>query len=147
MCNPDPIMQPPFLRFKCLTFAAMVLCTLATQITIPSAIAAPPQELRYNVDYQCGGETIMVGHCRKDSDEPGYPPTKPEDDFCQLYYPSRPKRGGIMAMGIELRRDVIKMLTACGARNGSSDGSRSASGRRMSGSSFCASGCSTSQLR
>lgn len=108
-------MPPRVLRFSMLWFAAFVLSAPVSPVTVPIVFAAPPQDLRYNVDYQCGGETIMVGHCRKDSDEPGYPPTKPEDDFCQLYYPSRPKRGGIMAMGIELRRDVIKILTACGA--------------------------------
>jgi hypothetical protein len=42
-------------------------------------------------------------------------PTKPEDDFCQLYYPDRPKRGGFDAMGMELRGDLIRILEACGA--------------------------------
>jgi hypothetical protein len=71
--------------------------------------------LRYNYGYACNGERIVVGHCRRDSDMPGVAPTTPEDDFCQLYYPDRPKRGGFDAMGMELRGDLIKILKACGA--------------------------------
>jgi tetratricopeptide (TPR) repeat protein len=71
--------------------------------------------IRYNFEYKCGGETIVIGHCRKDSDMAGYPPTQPADDYCQVYYPDRPKRGGFTAMGTELRGDIIKQLQTCGA--------------------------------
>ena len=71
--------------------------------------------LRYNYGYSCNGERIVVGHCRRDSDMPGGAPTKPDDDYCQLYYPDRPKRGGFDAMGVELRGDLIRILEACGA--------------------------------
>jgi hypothetical protein len=57
----------------------------------------------------------MVTHCRKDSDMAGVPPTQPADDYCQVYYPDRPKRNGFTAMATELRGDLIKKLQACGA--------------------------------
>jgi hypothetical protein len=43
------------------------------------------------------------------------PRTLPQDDFCQVYYPDRPKRGGFEAMGVVLRGDIMKTLAACGA--------------------------------
>lgn len=73
------------------------------------------QTLRYNYIYSCNKERIVVDHCRKDSDQPGFAPTKPENDYCQVYYPDRPKSGGFDAMGVVLRGDLIKTLQACGA--------------------------------
>ena len=55
----------------------------------------------------------MVTRCRKDSDQPGFPPTQPNQDYCQVSYPDRPKRGGFEASGIELRGDLIKKLQEC----------------------------------
>jgi tetratricopeptide (TPR) repeat protein len=81
-------------------------------------LATPPQTIRYNFEYKCDGETIVIGHCRKDSDQLGFPPTRPEDDYCQIYYPDRPKRGGFTAMGTELRSDMVRKLQACGALGG-----------------------------
>jgi hypothetical protein len=80
----------------------------------PATARAKPT-LRYNYAYACGAEHIIVGHCRHDSDMPGYAPTTPEGDYCQLYYPDRPKHGGFDAMGTVLRRDVMRTLDACGA--------------------------------
>jgi hypothetical protein len=42
--------------------------------------------LQYRFDYHCKGERIVVDHCRHDSDQPGFAPTKPEDDYCQVYF-------------------------------------------------------------
>ena len=69
--------------------------------------------LEYNVYYLCKGERVMVTRCRKDSDQPGFPPTQPNQDYCQVIYPDRPKRGGFEAMGQELRGDLIKKLQEC----------------------------------
>ena len=33
----------------------------------------------------------LVTRCRKDSDQPGFPPTQPNQDYCQVYYPDRPQ--------------------------------------------------------
>ena len=55
-------------------------------------------------------ERVMVTRCRKDSDQPGLPPTKPEQDYCQVSYPDRPKRGGFEASGVELRGYLIKCV-------------------------------------
>src|SRR5215472_865322 len=73
------------------------------------------QPLRYNFQYACGGETVEVGHCSADSDQPGLPRTRPEDNYCLLYYPDRPKRGGFTVQVVELRSEVEKKLRACGA--------------------------------
>jgi len=73
------------------------------------------QELRYNVKYECNGETIVVGHCRADDDQPGMPRTQPSADYCMVYYPSRPKSGGFTVQKVELRSDVLRKLTACNA--------------------------------
>jgi tetratricopeptide (TPR) repeat protein len=73
----------------------------------PSASQSSPRAqmtLEYNVVYSCNGERMRISHCRKDSDRAGFPPTQPKDDFCQVYYPDRPKRGGFEAMAVELRK-------------------------------------------
>jgi len=72
-----------------------------------------PITLEYNVYYRCNGERVMVTRCRKDSDQPGFPPTQPNQDYCQVLYPDRPKRGGFDASGVELRGDLIKKLQEC----------------------------------
>jgi tetratricopeptide (TPR) repeat protein len=73
------------------------------------------QNLRYNTKYECNGETIVVGHCRSDDDRPGMARTQPSADYCMVYYPSRPKRGGSIVQEAELRADVLSKLTACNA--------------------------------
>lgn len=80
-----------------------------------SAYSQASQDIRYNFEYSCNKERIVVGHCRHDSDMAGYPRTKPEDDYCQVYYPDRPKMGGFEAFATVLRADIIKTLNACGA--------------------------------
>jgi tetratricopeptide (TPR) repeat protein len=89
------------------------LLLVIAQIT--AAHSASAQTFRYNVEYKCNGERIAVGHCRKDSDTPGFPATTPDQDYCSVYYPDRPKRGGFTVETVELRGDVIKKLQACGA--------------------------------
>ena len=80
-----------------------------------SAFSQADETLEYNHEYSCNKERIVVGHCRRDSDMPGFTPTRPEDDYCQVYYPDRPKTGGFEAMRVVLRADIIKTLSACGA--------------------------------
>jgi hypothetical protein len=100
---------------------------VARSQAIPAAgralrLAAAAPELRYDYPYLCNQEHVVIGHCRHDSDTPDMPPTTPQDDFCQVYYPDRPKRGGLEAMGTELRADLIKTLSACGAFGASAAG-------------------------
>ena len=76
---------------------------------------SPDAQLRYKVKYQCNGERIEVAYCRKDSDMPGYPPTPPEKNYCLVYYPDRPMRGGFTVQTTELRGEIEKKLEACGA--------------------------------
>ena len=97
------------------TRTRMVMVVLAAAPVGIAAVARAEPTLRYNHDYVCGQERIVVGYCRHDSDTPDMPRTTPENDYCQLYYPDRPKRGGIEAMGVVLRGDVIRMLQQCGA--------------------------------
>ena len=85
-------------------------------------IATPPvtqreQTLRYNFQYACNGERIVVNRCRKDSDQPGFPPTQANQDYCLVIYPDRPKQGGFTVQTTELRSDLITKLQACGALN------------------------------
>jgi tetratricopeptide (TPR) repeat protein len=80
------------------------------------AFAQPPDtQLRYKVDYQCNGERVQVSYCRKDSDMAGFPPTTPQQNYCLVYYPDRPKRGGFTVQTSELRGAIEKKLQACGA--------------------------------
>lgn len=91
---------------------------LPISVTQARASNAPPmvqQAIRYNFEYKCGGETVVISHCRIDDDRPGMPATRPEGNYCQVYYPDRPKRNGFTAMAAELRSDVVKKLQACGA--------------------------------
>jgi len=92
-------------------FLALVLFIL------PSAgsVSFSPQNLNYKTKYECNGETIVVDHCRSDDDRPGMPRTQPSADYCMVYYPSRPKRGGFTVQETELRSDVVSKLTACNA--------------------------------
>src|ERR1700690_577808 len=71
--------------------------------------------LRYKVNYQCNGETVQVSYCRHDSDDPSMPRTIPQNDYCLVYYPDRPKAGGFTVQKAELRGDVVRKLQACGA--------------------------------
>src|SRR5262249_10353800 len=81
----------------------------------------PDAQLRYKVYYQCNGEQVQIDHCRKDDDGKGFgPPTKPQENYCLVYYPDRPRRGGIMVQKAELYDDIVKMLQTCGALAGGS---------------------------
>lgn len=87
-----------------------------TPLLVVVAVAAQAEPtLRYNYEYPCNQERIVIGHCRRDSDQPGLPPTQPQDDFCQVYYPGRPKTNGFEAMSVVLRGDLVQTLEACGA--------------------------------
>ena len=84
-----------------------------------SSIHAFAQDgLQYKVNYHCGGERIEVAYCRHDSDMPGYPRTTPQNDYCLVYYPDRPMRGGFMVQESELRSEIVRKLQACGALAG-----------------------------
>ncbi len=87
----------------------------AISIFVPGACA---QRLQYNVPYKCNGERVVVSHCRKDSDMSGFPATTPNQDYCLVYYPDQPKRGGFTVQTAELRSEVIEKLQACGALAG-----------------------------
>lgn len=96
-------------------FLPMSLLLMSGSAETAHSVTGMQEDIRYNFEYKCGGERIVISHCRKDSDQPGFAPTQPEADYCQIYYPDRPKRGGFTAMGVELRGDMIKKLQACGA--------------------------------
>jgi hypothetical protein len=89
---------------------------------IPGAAAAQPA-LRYNYEYVCNNERVVVGHCRADSDIPGAIPTRPESDYCAVYYPDRPRKpDSSLIPDTVLRSKVISMLDACGAFGAASTG-------------------------
>jgi tetratricopeptide (TPR) repeat protein len=85
----------------------------STSHSTSSPSVKSPVSLEFNVNYSCGSERMMISRCRKDSDQPGFPPTTPDQDYCQVYYPDRPKRGGFDASAVELRAEVIKKLQTC----------------------------------
>jgi len=90
---------------------------------------SPDTQLRYRVYYQCNGERVLVDHCRKDDDGMGYgPPTKPQENYCLVYYPDQPKRGGFTVQKAELYDDIVKKLQACGALAASQTKGTSSSG-------------------
>jgi tetratricopeptide (TPR) repeat protein len=98
------------------TVRGLRLSLAAAAVLVGSNLSAQTTDgLRYNATYRCGGESVEVGHCRHDSDTPGYPATTPQDDYCSVYYPDRPKRGGFTFETVELRGEVIEKLQACGA--------------------------------
>lgn len=63
------------------------------------------QPLRYNHEYRCGGERVVVGHCRSNDDASN----------CQVYYPDRPFQNGVMVEPVEQRGAIIAKLSACAA--------------------------------
>jgi hypothetical protein len=93
--------------------------TVVTTVLSIRAVAqsGPDVQLHYKQYYQCGGERIQVDHCRHDDDGPGLQPTPPEKDYCQVYYPDRPKSGGFVVQTVELRSDIVKKLQTCGTQN------------------------------
>lgn len=83
--------------------------------SIPEAAAAQPT-LRYNYEYVCNNERVVIGHCRADSDLPGSIPTRPESDYCAVYYPDRARKPNASEIPESvLRSQLISMLDACGA--------------------------------
>jgi hypothetical protein len=96
-------------------FFALILAITVLILTTSGRAYFSVQELRYNTKYECNGEAIVVGHCRSDDDGPGMPRTQPSADYCMVYYPSRPKRGGFTVQEAELKSDVMRKLTACNA--------------------------------
>jgi tetratricopeptide (TPR) repeat protein len=80
-----------------------------------SALTVSGQEIQYNFEYTCGHEKVVVGHCRRDDDTPNFPRTADADNYCMVYYPERPKRGGFTVQEVELRGDIVKKLEACRA--------------------------------
>ena len=88
---------------------------------------APAQQtLRYNYEYVCNGDRVVVGHCRADSDIPGSIPTRPESDYCDVYHPDRPRKPNASEIpDTVLRSKVISMLDACGALGSKGSGSAS----------------------
>lgn len=104
--------------FAILALAGLLLTgrTANTEGAAPDPVSQ--QTIRYDYEYKCGGETIVIDYCRRDSDQPGMPATRPLDDYCQIYYPDRPKRNGFTAMGTGLYGDLVKQLQACGALDG-----------------------------
>ena len=91
---------------------------IITGLFLSTLLASAQDDLRYKKKYQCGGERIEVAYCRHDSDMPGYAPTTPQNDYCLVYYPDRPKRGGFTVQAAELRSAIILKLQACGALAG-----------------------------
>ena len=96
-------------------FFVLFLAVTALIFTSSGSAYFSTQNLRYNIKYECNGETILVGHCRSDDDGPGMARTQPSADYCMVYYPSRPKRGGFTVQEAELKSDVLRKLTACNA--------------------------------
>ncbi|MGH8213144.1 MAG: hypothetical protein ACREPP_07965, partial [Rhodanobacteraceae bacterium] len=99
---------------------ALVLLTVANiAASITGTAWAQGQQstdLRYNYEYACGSEHVVVGHCRKDSDIPGAIPTRPEENFCAVYHPDRPQKpNSTVIPDTMLYGKVIAMLDACGA--------------------------------
>jgi len=103
----------PFLLFL---LAIAVIITSSSPTTFTTGAKAQ-QQLQYRKRYTCNGDVLVVGYCRHDSDQPGFPRTTPEKDYCQVVYPDRPPQGGIQVTTVELLGDIVKKLQACGAFN------------------------------
>ena len=71
--------------------------------------------LQYNHEYICNGERVAIARCYNEQDDAG----------CQVDYPDRPLRNGLMVQTVEDRGDVIRKLQACVAPRAAS-GSRPA---------------------
>jgi Flp pilus assembly protein TadD len=109
-------------------FFVLFLVITVLILTSSGSASFSTQNLVDNTKYECNGETIIVGHCRSDDDGPGMARTQPSADYCMVYYPSRPKRGGFTVQEVELRSDVVLKLTACKALTPSTPVSTAAPG-------------------
>ena len=84
-----------------------------SSVLLLTALPTFSQSLRYNYEYMCNSERIVVGHCRNDTDRAGSGRVPESENFCTVYYPDRPKRNGFEVQTVELRADIIKKLAAC----------------------------------
>jgi tetratricopeptide (TPR) repeat protein len=91
------------------------ICGVALVLAAGALFGQSDDGLRYKVNYQCNGEKVQVSYCRHDSDTADMPRTTPQNDYCLVYYPDRPKAGGFTVQAAELRGDVVRKLQACGA--------------------------------
>jgi len=105
-----------------------------------STLIPAQQTIRYNFPYKCNQERVVVIRCRRDSDQPGFPATTDEKNFCFVIYPDRPYQNGIQVSDTKLQTDVIKELSACGAF-----GDRPASAPRAASNSGAATGPNANQ--
>ena len=80
-----------------------------------SFTAHAQQSLRYKYQYICNNEHIVIDHCRNDPGGAGFFPVPENENYCLVYYPDRPRTGGFTVQKAELRSDIVKNLTACGA--------------------------------
>jgi tetratricopeptide (TPR) repeat protein len=91
---------------------ARSLAIVAGFVGAAAAAAAQPT-LRHDMFYECGGERFAVGSCRSESDQAGTPATPAAADYCDVWYPDRPKRNGSSIHIAELRGDILAKLQAC----------------------------------
>ncbi len=103
-------------------FAILLLLLLGVLLSTPrlgqtAYTNGLQDQLRYNFGYSCKGDAIIVIRCRHQSDTPEFPATRPENDYCSVIYPDRPKRNGMQVNTTELYADVVKRLQACATSN------------------------------
>jgi hypothetical protein len=74
--------------------------------------SAPP--VKSGATYLCAAEKVYVDSCLRDRDKPGFKPRSDSENFCNVYYPDRPKtRSGGLASESELERDLAVKLQSC----------------------------------
>lgn len=73
---------------------------------------APP--FKYNVEYVCNKERVVVRYCRRDSDKPGWPATTDADNYCQVEYLDRPTNlPNVPLFKAQLQTELAVQLSSC----------------------------------
>ena len=68
------------------------------------------QSFKYNVEYKCGTERIVVKYCRNDNGQQ----VPPDQNYCQVEFPDRPRRvAEIAVFASMLRSEISSRLQSC----------------------------------
>lgn len=91
------------------TVAVARIPTLAFIFFASTALIAQ-SPIKYNVEYVCGSERVIVRYCRNDRGQPVHE----SDNYCHVEYPDRPRNVPTIAVfTAELRRDMEAKFKAC----------------------------------
>lgn len=79
-------------------------------LLLADIVVMAQQSFKYNVEYKCGNERIVVRYCRNDNGQQ----VPPDQNYCQVEFPDRPRRvADIAVFASMLKSEVAVRLQSC----------------------------------